>query len=635
MTTIPTTNDNNRDDHVDAKILQCLDINNPKSFFLFAGAGSGKTKSLVTVLKELEGTYGEILQNNSQRIAVITYTNAACDVIKSRLYYAPLFSVSTIHSFVWELIKSHQKDMKQWVKDNLEEEIADLNDKKSRERNVTPTSLKRTKKIENKVKRLAYIEKVKQFTYNPNGDNLDRDSLNHSEIIKIGAYFINEKKLMQSILVNKYPILLIDESQDTNKHLMEAFLGVQKDHKNRFALGLFGDSMQRIYFDGKVDLVSALPSDWEKPAKLMNHRSTQRVVKLINKIKNTDVSDNIEQIPRSDKEEGYVRLFISESRNTKDVTENKAVQIMAEVTEDSKWATDECNYKQLILEHHMAATRLGFTELFEPLCAVESFKSSFLRGDLPGIRFFTHLILPIVDAHEKQDKFAIARVVRENSPFFKNKYGNIMTYDQIHSAKKAVDELLSLWTTEKTPNCLQILQCVAKNKLFEIPDILYPITNITEEDKQKFSEDDGLPDENSDISEIEKDKAWSEALNASFNQVRAYESYISGKSLFDTHQGVKGDEFDRVMVIIDDDEAGGNWFSYDQLFGTKEKSSTDIKNESEGKDTSIERTRRLFYVTCSRAKKSLAIVLYSSTPETIKEHVLKEEWFEENEIVFI
>ena len=40
---------NNIDDHVDDTIFECLDLDNPKSLFLFAGAGSRKTRSLVNV----------------------------------------------------------------------------------------------------------------------------------------------------------------------------------------------------------------------------------------------------------------------------------------------------------------------------------------------------------------------------------------------------------------------------------------------------------------------------------------------------------------------------------------------------------------------------------------------------------
>ncbi len=40
--------DNHVDDHVDVEIQECLSSDPPKSFFMFAGAGSGKTRSLIT-----------------------------------------------------------------------------------------------------------------------------------------------------------------------------------------------------------------------------------------------------------------------------------------------------------------------------------------------------------------------------------------------------------------------------------------------------------------------------------------------------------------------------------------------------------------------------------------------------------
>jgi len=51
---------------------------------------------------------------------------------------------------------------------------------------------------------------------------------------------------MQKLLVTNFPILLIDESQDTAKNLIEALFVAQIKFKNQFCLGLFGDTMQRI-----------------------------------------------------------------------------------------------------------------------------------------------------------------------------------------------------------------------------------------------------------------------------------------------------------------------------------------------------------------------------------------------------
>ena len=99
--------DNHIDDHVDEEIRECFSKEDPKCFFVFAGAGSGKTRSLINILTFLDKERGESIAMNGKQIAVITYTNAACDEISRRLQYKPIFSVSTIHSFLWELIKSY------------------------------------------------------------------------------------------------------------------------------------------------------------------------------------------------------------------------------------------------------------------------------------------------------------------------------------------------------------------------------------------------------------------------------------------------------------------------------------------------------------------------------------------------
>ena len=87
------------------------------------------------------------------------------------------------------------------------------------------------------------------------------------------------------------------------------------------------------------------------------------------------------------------------------------------------------------------------------------------------------------------------------------------------------------------------------------------------------------------------------------------------------------------MVILDDSEARGNWFQYDKLFGVKAPTATDIKNEADGKETSIERVRRLLYVTCSRAQESLAVVVYTKEIDKIAKHMSDLRWFEDDEVV--
>ncbi len=633
MENFTIVDDNHFDDHVDDEINDYLSLDKPISFFLFAGAGSGKTMSLVNALNHLRRVSAKRLRLHDQRVGVITYTNAACDEIKRRLDFDPLIEVSTIHSFIWSLIAGLNPNIKEWLRANLESEIADLMEKQRKGKAGTKAALDREKSIEIKQKRLSGLDDIKCFTYNPNGDNRGRDSLNHSEVIKIGAYFLREKRLMQSIFVNKYPILLIDESQDTNKLLMEAFLEIQLKHNSRFTLGLFGDVMQRIYGDGKIDLGQNLPSDWAKPAKKMNHRCPRRIIKLINKIRSA--VDNHDQKARTDRDEGFVRLFILPGLTTdKSNIERKVAERMAIITGDSLWSGTNADIKTLTIEHHMAARRMGFSEMFEPLYKEDSLKTGLLDGTLPGLRLFSQFALPVVKAKQNGDDFTATAILRKNSPLLTKSAIKIRGKDQrlqIKKAQEAVTKLLALWNKGGQPRFLDVLHCIAETDLFEIPESLRPITYRTKIEQETVEKSSEEPLSEEDYPDFVLD-AWDKFLLTPFSQIAQYAAYVSGQAQFETHQGVKGLEFPRVMIIIDDNEARGFLFSYDKLFGAKDRTATDAKNESEGSDTSIDRTRRLFYVTCSRTEKSLAIVVYSTTPEKVLNHVLSEGWFENNEV---
>ena len=132
-------------------------------------------------------------------------------------------------------------------------------------------------------------------------------------------------------------------------------------------------------------------------------------------------------------------------------------------------------------------------------------------------------------------------------------------------------------------------------------------------------DDEFYVEPNEILNEIEK-KVW---------------EYINGNASFDTHQGVKGLEFERVMVIIDEKSSQGTMFNYEKLFGITPKSQTDLKNESEGKETTLDRTRRLLYVTCSRAIDSLAIVFYADCVEATVSALSQSGWFDKSEIIVV
>lgn len=608
--------DDHVDDHVDKEIEDCFSINNPKCFFVFAGAGSGKTRSLINALNFLDREQGENILMNGKQIAVITYTNAACDEISRRLQYKTIFSVSTIHSFLWDLIKYYQADIKSWLVESVQKEIEELQRKKTR-KTGSKAGEKREEKIKKKMDRLAKIRTVQKFSYNPNGDNVGYDSLSHSEVIKMSTEFIATEPTMQDILTSKYQILLIDESQDTKKELIDALLIVCEKYIGKFIVGMFGDTMQKIYNDGKEDLAKCIPDNWIKPVKIMNHRSAKRIVTLANSIRST--VDDKRQQARSDAEEGIVRLFITSESRDKEYIEKEVAERMAQDTGDIGWNDDE-QYKSLILEHHMAASRFGFSELYMPLNASKKFDTSLRDGSIPELSILSKIVSPLVQACKTGNDFEVAKIVRKNSPLLsKNAFAegfNNQT-ELLKKAEEAVRTLMQLWNDEKNPTCLEVLESIRNTGLFEVGSRIDELLTGYAQDEDK------------------KITALRTALSVPFYEVERYALYVSDNTRFATHQGVKGLEFPRVMVILDDAEANGFLFSYEKLFGAKAQSDTDIKNEHDGKDTGITRTARLFYVACTRAKNSLAIVAYTENKELVKGTALSNGWFFEDEIYMI
>jgi DNA helicase II / ATP-dependent DNA helicase PcrA len=182
-----------------------------------------------------------------------------------------------------------------------------------------------------------------------------------------------------------------------------------------------------------------------------------------------------------------------------------------------------------------------------------------------------------------------------------------------------------------------VLRHVAATGLFTIPDLLVPFTAGDEAvpTGNAAGEGGGEASEEQEVDLKSELGGWRLALEAPFDQIEKYDRYVRGVSQFDTHQGVKGLEFPRVMVIVSVEEARGFMFAYDKLFGAKDKSKTDLENEAASKETTIDRTRRLFYGTCSRSEESLAVVYYAADPAPARDAMIRQGWFEPDEIELV
>ena len=114
-------------------IVKCIE--DKRNFILDAGAGSGKTYTLIESLNYLIDQNGKQYKSTGQKIACITYTNVAVDEIKSRILSDTSVHVSTIHGFLWSIIGKYQKELQEALilinnkaknksrADNLEEKL--------------------------------------------------------------------------------------------------------------------------------------------------------------------------------------------------------------------------------------------------------------------------------------------------------------------------------------------------------------------------------------------------------------------------------------------------------------------------------------------------------------------------------
>lgn len=613
------------DSSVDRDIKECLRIGSGKSFITFAGAGSGKTYSLKEALDFLKVQYADEFSRQGKQIAVVTFTNNAADEIEDRIEQSPIFTVSTIHRFCWSAIAGFNEDIRKWYLEMIPLDLSRLEDEQRRGR-AGKASDAREKTIARLTGKMQWLAQPRTFIYDPSGVNSSQNSLSHADVLKIFSNFLTTKPMMAEVIVNKFPFIFVDESQDTNKDVVSAFVELQEAKSDEVVIGFFGDAMQRIFGGGEPKLGKTMPNGWAMFDKEMNHRSARRIVGLGNQIRSED--DGRKQYAREGAEEGCVRYFLlPHGVSGKDEVEERIRKVMAEISGDVDWTDTQSNETAiLLLEHKMAGRRLGFDDLWNKLSKSKKIKDRISEGDNTELNFFSGIVFPLAEASLGRRAAAVMSILRENkSPLLEVSALNANKEDPLALARAAEHALRNVVAGEEV-SFRAVLEVLAEHELLTIPAKLQSFVLGFEESESELEEEREEPDD----SEI---AAWAEALETDFFQIRSYKNYIDEDSIFRTHQGVKGNEFERVMVVMDDDEAGGFLFSYEQYFGAKELSSDSQKKRDKGEETGLDRTRRLFYVTSTRAKSSLAHVIYTSDVTKVKNNLIEKRFAQEDEIV--
>lgn len=105
-------------------------------------------------------------------------------------------------------------------------------------------------------------------------------------------------------------------------------------------------------------------------------------------------------------------------------------------------------------------------------------------------------------------------------------------------------------------------------------------------------------------------------------ELRPYERYISEGSPYATQHGVKGAQFERVIVVMDEEESDYRTYNYERVFASAEARAADRARAQDGDENTWSRTLRLLYVCCTRAQRGLVLTFFVADPAAILENVV-------------
>ncbi len=597
------------DTPADIELRTLLDADASTGFVMVSGAGSGKTTSIIKALDHLRKTRGSYLRQRAKKIACITYTEVAVGEIWGDVGNDPLFHVSTIHSFLWTSLKPFQADIASWVDRRLDQKIAETEERIAAFTNRTRqnTRVQAAADIARYREQKLKIVSVDRFTYGV-GSDYPKGILGHDDVIRLSTELIRTQPLIAKVVGQKFPFVFVDESQDTDPDVVEALKVISETLGSKFCLGFIGDPMQKIYTTG-AGAIEPL-SGWKLIEKPENFRCPVAVLNVINNIRAggdglTQTGGKTEVIGNEKKPvQGTAKLLVV-PKDDRSGRLAAARRWLADNHADPLWLSDtpEADVKVLVIAHRMAARRLGFGALYEAFHdkTSEGLKDGFDDGLHWSIQPFLKFLMPLILANGADDQFEVINLLRRFAPSLQREYARANALSTIlKDLDVRVKAIAKTCGATSTVSAFEALKHLRDGMIFGLDDRL--LTAMAEYNQSI------LPTESGDEAALQK------LLHTPMKELWCYRTYIEEQSPFETHQGVKGAEFSRVLTVIDDEEGRHNQFSYGKLFGITPPSDNDDANRHEGKETTFDRTRRLLYVCCSRAGKDLAVVFFADDP---------------------
>lgn len=629
------------------EIFQSID--NGRNFLLSGGAGSGKTYSLVNVIRQA------IAENPTAKVACMTYTNAAVKEIEERVNHKNL-NVSTIHDFLWDSIKHFQKELKEAL-------ISLANNEE-----VTKISIEEVNPVpDNYFAVLPDGVQYKEFV------RIREGIISHDELLIVANYLFEKYPKLSSIVKDKYKFIFIDEYQDTSKAVVETFLTHFKKSERKNIIGFFGDAMQSIYEDGIGNLDDYKGDEAEKVneiPKKQNRRNPKLIIDLANKLRTDDITQEPSSDPKApNMANGVIKQGTVLFLHSTDGDINKVEEFLAA---NHAWDFNNSKEtKELNLTHNLIAGKAGFRTLMD------------IYDDDPVIGLKTDILNKIKDNKKSNrpeieineddtfdtvvDKFELKnrqRVLKKDillaDPIKAELYNQLkdkpfsevrkiyLNKDALIDDKKQdeddenrkgskrdnlikhlfkIQNNISLYQNKKyneflrvTDYRFRITSIASKKVLKENIEILVNVGDNTIEQVINDANEKGicLIDDKLIAFKENKEYLYNRVKDVKFSEFQKLYEYLEGQTPFSTQHKIKGAEFDNVLVILDN--GGWNNYNFEKMFlGTASPSVMD-------------RTQKIFYVCCTRAKENLAVFFHNPSEDVItKAHT----WFGNGNIIEI
>ncbi|MDO9553300.1 UvrD-helicase domain-containing protein [Rhodonellum sp.] len=629
------------------EIFQSID--DGRNFLLSGGAGSGKTYSLVSVIRQA------IAENPTAKVACMTYTNAAVKEIEERVNHKNL-NVSTIHDFLWDSIKHFQKELKEAL-------ISLANNEE-----VTRISIEEVNPVpENYYAVLPAGVQYKEFV------RIREGIISHDELLIVANYLYEKYPKLSSIVKDKYNFIFIDEYQDTSKAVVETFLTHFKKSEKKNIVGFFGDAMQAIYEDGIGNLDDYKGDDAEKVneiQKKQNRRNPKLVIDLANKLR----TDGLTQEPSADPKapnmvEGVIKqgnvLFLHS-------TDGDINKVEAFLEANCAWNFNNSKEtKELNLTHNLIADKAGFRTLMDIYDSdpIIGLKTDILnkikdnkKSNRPEIKIDEDDTFDnVVDKFELKNRqkelkkdILLANPIKaelynqlKDKPFseirkiYLNKDALIddKKQDEDDKNKKGSKRDNLIKHLFKIQNNISLYQNKRYNEFLRATDYHFKVTSIASKKalkenieslvnvgdntiEQVISDADEkgicLIDDKLFAFKANKQYLYNRVKEVKFLEFQKLYEYLEGQTPFSTQHKTKGAEFDNVLVILNN--GGWNNYNFGNLF------------LSTGSSSVLERTQKIFYVCCTRAKENLAVFFHSPEAQVIEK---AKEWFGEDNVIDI